>query len=140
MPPNLNADQLRMHQIWQESCTRNLSWICTDRGVIRKGDILISDIEELKRMDASEIYPCQINAKRSIDQTKRRRIHIPIRRWYGKIVRKRLRIPRTHSKAGTSRKERVSEENFKASRKSLNRQNGKMTLTPWPFFFLVEPR
>ena len=61
--PISTRDQLRMHQMWQESCTRNLSWICTDRGVIRKGDILISDIEELERMDASDIYPGQINAK-----------------------------------------------------------------------------
>ena len=32
--------------IRKESITRNLSWICFDRGRIWKGDILIADIEE----------------------------------------------------------------------------------------------
>ena len=37
---------------------------------------------------------------------KRRWFHFPSSRWYNQIGRKRLRIPRTHSKAGTNRKER----------------------------------
>ena len=32
-------------------------------GGIWKGDIMIADIEELEKMDASEIYPRRINAK-----------------------------------------------------------------------------
>ena len=45
------------------------------RGEIWKGDILVSDIEELEKMDASEIYPRRI--KRSVNTTKRRTLHIP---------------------------------------------------------------
>ena len=41
----------------------------------------------------------------SHDLTKGRRICIFNSRWYSKNVRKRLRIPRTHSKAGTHRME-----------------------------------
>ena len=46
--------------------------------------------------------------ERSIYITRRRRIDIPSSRWYSKIVRKGLWVPRTHSKAGTKRRERRS--------------------------------
>ena len=50
-----------------------------------------------------------------------------------RIVSKRLRIPRTHSKAGTSRKERKSQRRIsRRIGKSLNRQNLRMTLKPVP--------
>ena len=38
--------------------------------------------------------------KRGIDHTQGRRIHVLSSRWYSEIVRRRLRIQRTHSKAG----------------------------------------
>ena len=43
--------------------------------------------------------------ERSIDTAKVRRVPVHNCRWYSKIARKRLRIPRTHSKAGTNREE-----------------------------------
>ena len=43
--------------------------------------------------------------KRRIDTTKGRRIQIHQSRWYSKSVREILQIPRTHSKAGTNRRE-----------------------------------
>ena len=70
------------------------------RGEIWKGDILVADIEELEKMDASEIYPRRI--KRSVNTTKRRTLHIPSCRTHSQIFRTRPRIPRTHSKAGTA--------------------------------------
>ena len=42
-----------------------------------KGDILIADLEDLERLEASEIY----HRKRRIDETKRWRIHISSSRW-----------------------------------------------------------
>ena len=39
--------------------------LCT-RGGISKGDVLVADIEELKTMDASEIYSKRLNAKQVI--------------------------------------------------------------------------
>ena len=39
---------------------------------IWQGDILMADLEDLEEMDASDFYPRRINAKGSIDQTKRR--------------------------------------------------------------------
>ena len=53
--------------------------------------------------------------ERSIYSTKRRWIHIPRSRWFSKIVRKRLRFPRIHSKA---------------NQVCLNLQNLQMTLKP----------
>ena len=38
---------------------------CT-RGRIWKGDVLVADLEELKTMDASEIYSKRINAKEAV--------------------------------------------------------------------------
>ena len=43
--------------------------------------------------------------RRSWSDKKSRWIHIPSSRWYSKSVRKRPRIPRTHSQARTNRKE-----------------------------------
>ena len=79
-------------------------------------------------MDASEICPRRIGvAKRpeprvsdSKPSQNKRWTHTPSRRWCSKIVRKRLRIPRTHSGAGTNRKERRSQWR-------TSRQLGKMS-------------
>ena len=57
---NLRERQSENPPIRKESFTRNLSRLCFDRG---KGDILIADIEELEKLDASEIYPRRLNAK-----------------------------------------------------------------------------
>ena len=46
---------------------------------------------------------------RSVDATKERRFHHPSTRWHRKIVSQISRIPRTHSKAGTTCGERSSQ-------------------------------
>ena len=62
--------------------------------------------------------------ERSIDITKRKWIHIPSGRWYSKIVWKRLRIPRTHSRAGTTCKEwRSRRTSRRTGRVSTDRSN-----------------
>ena len=69
--------------------------------------------------------------KRSVDDTKGTQFYIPRCRRNSKIVWKRPLTPGIHSKAGTTCKERkISEMNFKAIRKGLNRQKQKMTLKP----------
>ena len=47
--------------------------------------------------------------ERSPDNPKRLRICISYGRWFSKIIRKKLRIPRTHSETGIHRKERESQ-------------------------------
>ena len=81
--------------IWQESVTKNLSWVCINRGLNL----------ERRYSDCGSARIGKDGHVRCIDITKGRSIHVPSSRWYSKIVRKRLRIPRTHSKAGTNRKE-----------------------------------
>ena len=87
--------------IWEECITWNISWICIDRGVNverRYSDCWSGRIGENGRIrNLSATSQCQ----RSTDLTEMRRIYLLNGRWYSKIVRKRLRIPRTHSKTGT---------------------------------------
>ena len=54
--------------------------------------------------------PSKNQSKGSIDQPERWRIRYPIRRWNSKIVIKNIRIPSTHSEAGTTCKEWKSVE------------------------------
>ena len=80
-------------------------------------------------MDASDTYHQRKKAKEVLISHKDDEFVFPIRRWNSKVVRKRLRILGTHSKAGTTCKGvKISVEKFKANRKSLNQQNPQMTL------------
>ena len=56
-------------------------------------------------MAASEVYPRRINAKEVLITQKGEEFIFPVVRWCSKSVGKRLRIPRSHSKAGTNRTE-----------------------------------
>ena len=98
-------DQSRIHQIGKTVLPGIFLGYALIAGRNWKGHIMIADSEELEKMDASEISPRRTNAKETVVVTQKRRIHIPSGRWCNKIVRKRLRIPRTHSEAGTNRKE-----------------------------------
>ena len=69
-----------------------------------KRDILIADVEDLEKLDASNIYLRRIEAKEVL-RVKKMTNSYSRGRWYSKIVRKGLQIPRTHSEAGTDRKE-----------------------------------
>ena len=48
----------------------------------------------------------KIECERSHDNPRRWRIFISCGRWFSQVIRKRLRIPRTHSETATNRKER----------------------------------
>ena len=88
--PTSPKDQARLHQFGKKEIPGIFLGYELVAGGLWKGDILIADLEDL----AKEVLI-----------TKSWWIHIPSSRFYSKIVRKRLRIPRTHSKAGTDRKE-----------------------------------
>ena len=75
----------------------NPSRTCLVRGGLWEEDILIAEMEELEKLDASEICPRRLNAKEVLITPKRWRIYISCGRWFSKLTRKRLRIPRTHS-------------------------------------------
>ena len=82
-------------------------------------------------MEASEIHRATSRCRRSTDLTEGRMMWIPYRRWYSKRVRKRLRIPRKPFQNGNvPHGGKIPMKNFKANRKSLNRQQPQMTLRP----------
>ena len=96
-------------------------------GRIWEEDISTAVVEELKKLDASEIYPRRLNAKEVLITQKDGELVISCGRWFCKIIKKRLRIPRTHSETGIHRKERISAENLTATGKSFNLKNQSMT-------------
>ena len=63
MPSDFTARLVRTSSIWQESTAWYLSWARIDRGRIWKGDIIIADLEDLEKLDASDIDPRRINAR-----------------------------------------------------------------------------
>ena len=85
-------------------------------GWIWKGDILIVDIKELEKMDASEICPWRINAKEILIRQTNDEFLFPFADGTAKLP------GRDYEGA------KVSVENFKVNRESLNRQNQQMTL------------
>ena len=61
--PNSERDKARIHQFGKKVLPGFFIGYALIAGGIWKGDILIADIEELERLDASEIYPRRLNAK-----------------------------------------------------------------------------
>ena len=51
--------------------------LCT-RGEIRKGDILVADVEDLETVDASEIYAKRLNAKEVIFPQENGKFTLPV--------------------------------------------------------------
>ena len=69
--PSSPKDLARIHQF----CKKVLPGIFLGyeliTGGIWKGDFLIADLEDLEKLDASDIYLRRIKAKEVVDQTKR---------------------------------------------------------------------
>ena len=103
---------IKTSSISPESFTGNLSWVCIDRG------------RNLERRHCDRGYrgigkDGRIGSLRKKCWYHKREQNS---RWYSKIVRKRLRIPRTHSETGIDRKERTSAENLNIpSRRRTNK-------------------
>ena len=58
------------------------------RGGIWKGDLLVEDIEELEKMDASAIHAMRLNAKEVLTP-QNGETYIPDRRWNSQIIWRR---------------------------------------------------
>ena len=61
--PTSARDKSRLHQNGKKVLPGKSLGFAMIAGRIWKGDVLVADIEELEKMDASEIYPRRINAK-----------------------------------------------------------------------------
>ena len=73
----------------------SLDTLCT-RWRIWKGDIMVTDVEELETMDASEIDAKKTQCKGSNISWRKRKIHIPSRRWTNKIRWRRSGTENVH--------------------------------------------
>ena len=93
--PDFSTRAIKTSSIWQTSLPGIFLGYALIAEWIWKGDILIADLEELENLDVSEIYPRRINAKEVLISQREEEFISSSR--YSKIVRKRLRIPRTDS-------------------------------------------
>ena len=120
--PNLRERQSENPSIRKESVTRNIYWICFDREAIWKGDILIADIEKLKKLDASEMYPIRLNAKEVLISQKDGECGIPVADGSAKLSGRDYEFQEP-----TLRRESISVENLTAIGKSFDLKEQKMT-------------
>ena len=98
--------------IWQISITRNLSGLWADRGENLERRSFDSRPGRFGKAGCIRYFSLKNQRKGSFDQTKRWWILIPNSRWYSKIVRKRLRIPRTRGEIqGESEESQPAEPN-----------------------------
>ena len=65
-PYKLRKDQSRIHQFGKKVLPGVFPGYALYAGRIWKGDVLVADLEELERMDASETYSKRLNAKEVI--------------------------------------------------------------------------
>ena len=107
--------------MWQESLTIFLGYALI-AGRIGKGDVLVADIGELKKLDASEIHLRRINAKEVLTPRRREDFIFPVEDATAKLS------GRDHEfQEPTLRQEQLGRsedlrENFKTNRKGLYRQ------------------
>ena len=88
MSSDFSTRSINTSSIWQDSFTRNLSCVCIDRNGFWKGDALIADLEELEKLDASEIYPRRINAKEELISQKGEEFIFPVADGTAKLSRR----------------------------------------------------
>ena len=69
---------------------------------IWKGDILVADIEELEKMDASQIHAKRLNAKEVLTPMNGDNLKIPNRGWNSQSLWKRSASENIHLDPGSS--------------------------------------
>ena len=99
---DFNVRFIKTWSIWQESITWHLSWIWLHRGENLERRYSDCGLGRFGKDGCIRNLSSLNQRERSIDNTKKIFIHFPCGRWYSKIVRKRPRIPRTHSEQGES--------------------------------------
>ena len=76
--PLTAKDQSRIHQFGKKVLPGKYLGYALYAGWIRKGDVLIADLEELETMDASEIYSKRLNAKEMIFPKEKGKFIFPV--------------------------------------------------------------
>ena len=107
-------------------------------GRIWKGDILIADIEELEKLDASEIYSRRLNAKEVLINQKDGEFVFPVADGSAKLSGRDYEFQEpTLTRESTVRRETLIGE-FEAIGKSYNLKNQKMTQKSRMTFFQLK--
>ena len=78
--PFTAKDQSRIHQFGKKALSGLFLGYALYAGGIWKGDMLVTDLEELETMDASEIYSKKTQCERG-DISQTRRFYVSNRRW-----------------------------------------------------------
>ena len=71
-------DLSRLHQFGSKVLPGKFLGHAVHTGCTWKGDILVADVEELEKMDASEIHAKRLNAKEVLTSTSGEKIKFPI--------------------------------------------------------------
>ena len=100
-------DQSRIHLFGKKVLPGIFLGCVLYAGGILKGDIQVADLEELEKMDASEIHAERLNAKKGDPTERWWRIHILRRRWniknlLGRSDTENLHLTRNHPIRGDS--------------------------------------
>ena len=101
----LQKDQLRLPQFGKKVLPGIFLGYELVAGGIWNGDIPVADLEDLEKLDASEIYPRRINAKEVLITPKEDEFIFPEADGTAKLSRRDYKFREPHSKAGTDRKE-----------------------------------
>ena len=81
---------------------------------------MVADIEELEKMDASQIYAKRLNAKEvSTPQNGEHFFNIPDRRWNSQIIRRRSGSENIHFNPGSPQTEEKKKAIFKENQTDL---------------------
>ena len=89
----------------QKSCQEKFS-VILHAVRIWKGDILVANIEELEKMDASEIHARRFNAKEVSTHQKGEKRYLSDRRWNSRMIQRRSGSENIHLNLGQPRPRR----------------------------------
>ena len=110
-------DLSRLHQFSSKVLPGKFLGRALDAGRIWKGDILVADIEELEKMDASEIHAKRLNAKEVLTPMRGGKFHIPNRRWNRKTTWRRSVSENIHLNPGSPRPRRRTRKSSRRIRR-----------------------
>ena len=117
-----------------KSLARCISRFCIFRGGIWKGDIMVADIEEWEKMDASELHARRLNAKEVLNAAKKWKFHIPNRRWNSQIFGRGRHLRTSpwsvqneakNKKLKKNQMNYIRQPNFKTTRRGMMRKRKK---------------
>ena len=135
----LNTRSIKTSSIWQESFTRNLSWLCIDRGVNLERRYSDCGSGRFGKMDATEIYPPRINAKEVLISQSGEEFKLPVADGTAKLSVRDYEFRESTLKAGTNRKERRSQ--WRTSRRTRRVSTDRIKRWRWsPCRLLVDSR